>query len=156
MSLVVLIKIGTSTIIRTICNCFKNYFTYQMCLKLLKVYVLRVRKTAEISAEVSLKTQPWSEIGKGRKSEKRPKPKNGRKVRKTVRKIWSPSVIRTQAGGERELLRSQRFRTLHCAIAPPIVLYIHRMPLFTYHGVYPSPSPNEMMESDTQTRHLNS
>ena len=54
----------------------------------------------EISVEIIPKyvqrREPWSEIEESRKSEKRPKPKNARKVRKTVRKILPPSVIRNQ------------------------------------------------------------
>ena len=64
-----------------------------------QVYVYDLNMT-EISVEMIPKyvqrREPWSEIEDSRKSEKRPKPKNARKVRKTVRKILPPSVIRIQ------------------------------------------------------------
>ena len=67
----------------------------------------------EISVEIMPKyvqrRELWSEIEESRKSEKRPKPKNGRKVRKTVRNILSPSVIRTQARVRAEIGQAGAF-----------------------------------------------
>ena len=67
--------------------------------------------------------EPWSEIDESRKSEIRPKPKNARKVRKTVRKFFAtvrnshPSMFETRACFERCKLSPAR-QTLTPGLIP--------------------------------------